>query len=601
MSYKKQSSGVPPSTSSLLPYLLYLKPHWKAFGGALFFGVIYGVSSGFGLPFMTDQIFPKIFPTENNTSSLPSWEIFIYVAWFPIVFLIRGVSSFGNAYLINYCGMKVLEKIRVEVFAKIQRLPLSFFQKYQSGDLLSRTTSDTAQLQSAVLSISNDLIRQPITFIGAVSALIVMAVQREGMSFVLFCLLAIPLCVFPIRRVGILLMSKALSLQQRTGGLTSVLNENLSGPSEIRSLNLQDREVDRFTSQSEKFLTARMKVVKYSHILTPLIEVITATGISIAIFQAARTSIHLDAIIPVIVALYMSYEPVKKLGSIHNKIKEGLASLQRINEILTAEESISEPSSPASLNKVSGKITFNQIGFSYPDSSDKKSKKAVLDKISVTIQPGEVVALVGPSGAGKTTFASLVNRLYDPTYGEVLLDDKDLKQLSIHALREAVAYVPQKPFLFDESIEENILLGQSAYSQGSIESALKNANAWEFVQNMPHGIKQKIGEKGSSLSGGQLQRLALARAFYRNSPILLLDEATSALDTENEEKVHQAMHQLTKGKTTIMIAHRFSSIRMATRILVMDQGKIISDGSHQELYSSCQLYKSLYDNQLQTQ
>jgi subfamily B ATP-binding cassette protein MsbA len=185
--------------------------------------------------------------------------------------------------------------------------------------------------------------------------------------------------------------------------------------------------------------------------------------------------------------------------------------------------------------------------------------------------------------------------------GEVLLDDKDLKQISIHALREAVAYVPQKPFLFDESIEENILLGQSAYSKGSIEGALRNANAWEFVQNMPHGIKQKIGEKGSRLSGGQLQRLALARAFYRNSPILLLDEATSALDTENEEKVHQAMHQLTKGKTTIMIAHRFSSIRMATRILVMDNGKIISDGSHQELYSSCQLYKSLYDNQLQTQ
>ena len=228
-------------------------------------------------------------------------------------------------------------------------------------------------------------------------------------------------------------------------------------------------------------------------------------------------------------------------------------------------------------------------------------KRKIINNVSFDVSENSVVGILGKNGAGKTTFASLVNRLHDPMSGNVLVDDKDLKQISIHALREAVAYVPQKPFLFDESIEENILLGQSAYTKGSIEGALRNANAWEFVQNMPHGIKQKIGEKGSRLSGGQLQRLALARAFYRNSPILLLDEATSALDTENEEKVHQAMHQLTKGKTTIMIAHRFSSIRMATRILVMDKGKIISDGSHQELYSSCQLYKSLYDNQLQTQ
>jgi len=587
-----------PKISSLLPYFLHLKPYWIPFTGALFFGAIYGISSGFGLPFMTDQIFPKIFPSTEDTIRLTSWEIFIYVSWFPLVFLIRGISSFFNSYLINFCGMKVLEKIRIEVFAKIQRLPLAFFQRHKSGDLLSRVTADTAQLQSAVLSVSNDLIRQPITFIGAITALSVMAIQREGMAFVLLCLVAIPLCVFPIRRIGSLLMTKALKMQQQAGGLSSVLSENLSGPAEIRSLNLQGREISRFREQSEKFLTARMKVVKYSHILTPLIEIITATGISVAIFQAARTSIHLDAVVPVIVALYMSYEPVKKLGSIHNTIKEGLASLKRLHEVLHAEETITEPQSPTPLKEINGKLEFNNVSFHYPVLEEgKKKHETAVDCMNLTIEPGEIVAIVGPSGAGKTTLAGLLNRLHDPTQGNILLDGKDIRDVSLVELREAIALVPQKPFLFDDTIEENILLGQSVYSNESVEEALKKSHAWEFVSSMELKTKQKIGEKGSRVSGGQLQRLALARAFYRNSPILLLDEATSALDTKSEEKIHQAMKKLTEGKTTIMIAHRFSSIRLANRILVMKDGKIVADGPHKEVYQGCSLYRTLFDSQ----
>ena len=546
---------------------------------------------------MIDQVFPKIFPGENTKLGLSKWELLIYVSWFPIVFFIRGVSGYFNTYFINYCGIRVLEKIRSQNFAKLQRLPIAFFQRNQEGDLLSRVVSDTAQLQAGILQVSNDLIKQPITFIGAISALIVMAVQRDGMAFVLLCLLVIPVCVFPIRRIGELLMSRALKMQEKAGDLTSVLSENLSAYKEVRAFNLEDNEITRFSKISEKFVLARMKVIKYSHMLTPIIEIITAIGITAAIFQASQQSIHLDAVIPVIVALYMSYEPIKKLGGIHNAIKQSLASLQRLEDILNAEETVSNTDNEVDIDEIKGEISFKNVSFSYNVRSGETSELPALKDLNLQISAGEVVALVGPSGAGKTTLSGLLSRFYDPTKGSILLDGVDLRNIGLNKLRDAVALVPQKPFLFDMDVQTNIELGKSVYTKSNVNEVCKLAYADEFVEQFENKYSERLGEKGNRLSGGQLQRLALARAFYKNSPILVLDEATSALDADNEEKIHDAMHKLIQGKTTFLIAHRFSSLRLANRIIVMDKGEIIADGSHEQVYASCQLYKTLYDQQ----
>ncbi|MEC8043315.1 MAG: ABC transporter ATP-binding protein [Verrucomicrobiota bacterium] len=583
---------------SLFPYFTLLVPLWFPMLGAFLCGIIYGISSGFGLPYMVDQIFPKIFSGDNvKAPELSFYQLAFYVAWLPAVFLIRGLSGYFNSYLINYCGIKVLEKIRLLVFTKLQKLPLAFFHKNKEGDLLSRITNDTTQLQESLLRISNDLIKQPITFVGAISYLVWKAMESEGMAFVLLCLLVIPVCVFPIRKLGEILMDKALGMQRRIGDMTSVLSENLSASREIRAFNLEEKEEARFRNSSREFFKARMKVIKYSNMLTPIIEIITASGVAIAIFQASQQSVRLDAVIPVIMALFFSYEPIKKLGAIQNQLKQGLASLNRLEEVLSADESIKEAQQPVPPSELKGELQFRRVSFSYELDKPEKEHAPTLRSIDFTIDSGEIVALVGPSGAGKTTLTGLLPRFHDPIGGSILLDGVDLRNMPLKDLREAIALVPQKPFLFDLSVRQNVELGRSIYTSISVEEALELSHANEFVDELPSKLDERLGEDGVRLSGGQLQRLALARAFFRNSPVLVLDEATSALDSENEHKIHEAMTRLTKGKTTLLIAHRFSSIRLANRIIVIDKGLVVADGSHEKVYTECDLYRKLYDQQ----
>lgn len=583
---KDASSGL---IKRFIPYFSLLKAVRVQFGAALFFGVIFGVASGFGLPFMADRVFPVIFGEKP-----PSMAVLLAVtAFIPAVFLVRSVSGFLNVYLIHYCGGKVLEAIRVRVFSKLQTLPLDFYQKNKSGDLLARVINDTGQLQGTVTSVANDLIKQPLTFIGAVGAVVYLSLKQQELLFVLGMLLLVPLCILPIRFIGKKLLHRAHGFLAQTGDLTTILNENLTAAKEIRAFNLEKRETDKFQESVRELFSKAMKVVKYSHILSPTIEIVASCGIAATVFYAASKGIKLEQILPLILALYMSYEPVKKLGRIHNEIRKGEASLDRLEFILATEDTVPDPPSPVSLplEQVRGMIAFERVFFAYDQGIP------VLQDVNVAIAPGEVVALVGPSGAGKTTFANLIPRFYDVSAGRITVDGHDVRHLRKEQLRRAMAIVPQDPVLFNDTVRNNILVGNQEASPEQVEHAAERAFALEFIRDLPKGYETMVGEKGMRLSGGQKQRLALARAFLRDAPILILDEATSALDATSEEMIQQALAGLIKDKTVLIIAHRFSTIRLASSILLFEAGRITATGDHDRLYLTSCVYKKLYDQQ----
>ncbi|QTN34384.1 ATP-binding cassette domain-containing protein [Akkermansiaceae bacterium] len=334
-----------------------------------------------------------------------------------------------------------------------------------------------------------------------------------------------------------------------------------------------------------------MKVVKYRQLISPSIEVVAAAGFAAALYFGVRAGMTLEGFLALGMALYMSYEPIKKLGNIHSLFQQGKASVDRIEHILHCDDAIANPADPRPCPSPREGISFHGVTFAY-------GEHPVLHEVSLEIPAGQVVALVGPSGAGKTTFAHLVPRFYDPQQGEIRLDGIPIRDFLKHDLRDRIAVVPQGPSLFLGTLEENIRIGKTEASRAEIEAAAKKAYAHDFIMAQPEGYETQVGERGDLLSGGQRQRIAIARAFLKDAPILILDEATSALDTESEAAVQQALAELVKGRTTLIIAHRFSTIRIADRILVFKEGRIVSDGSHEELRDLDPTYQAMVGGEL---
>ncbi|MDR2430232.1 MAG: ABC transporter ATP-binding protein/permease [Puniceicoccales bacterium] len=592
-----------------LPYYACLRPVWGHFAGAVLCGAIYGIASGFGMPFLVSKVLPVVFGGEGRGIVLVrdwrglaglDWEPWVVpaehalvfaVALLPVVFAVRAAAQFGNTYLLNFVGLRVLEGVRVMVFARLQALHLAFFKRHTAGDLISRIVGDTNHVKMVVVDVSNDLLIQPFTMLGAVAFIVYECLRQPGMERFLLSLAAVPLVVLPIRYLGRKLARRSRQMLEQTGTLSAVLVENLHSPGEIRSYNLEERERRRFGDVVRALLRSQMKVVKYEKMLSPLIEFVSACSIAVAIYQAAAAGISQETVVALVGALYFSYEPVKRLGGIHNRVKAGLAGLARIEEVLHAPVEVADPAQPVALERVRGEVRFEGVTFAY-------GRKPVLRNVEVCVRAGEVVALVGPSGAGKSTFANLVPRFYDPQSGGVFMDGVDVRRVSQAALRGVIAMVSQEPVLFDDTVYNNVLIGRPDAARADVVLAAEQAGAREFIEAMPLGWDARVGERGGALSGGQRQRVAIARAFLKNAPVLILDEATSALDAESESVVQAALEKLVRGKTAFIIAHRFSTLRLATRILVFDQGCIVADGTHAVLMRTCPLYATLYRRQM---
>ena len=590
-----------PTLRRFLPYFRYLKPVWWRFALGVFFGVLFSVSSGLGLPVMAETVFPVLF---GSPEAAPEWLRHVVERWFaddvqggflilcclflPFMMGVRALSAVGNGYFITYSGTYVVQAIQIAVFEKVQSMPLAFFQKYKTGELQACIGGYPAQIKSVVVDMSNDLVKQPLTLLSAVGFLVYKSFVSESFFVAVIGLISVPVLVFPIRRIGIYVAKRSKQLVTLGEALGSSTIESIQSPLEIRAYNLQQAQVQRFVDQLRTIFRLSMKSVRTSLLISPTIEFVSACGIGLSLFLGVRSGMGQGEFLALVIALYMAYSPIKKLGGIHGKLKQLEAPLNRLELVLAEPDSVPEAEHPVQLPKpVRGSIRFNNVAFDY------LKDKPVLKNVSVEIAAGESVGLVGQSGAGKSTFVNLIPRFYEIGSGSIEIDGVDIRQLRLQDLRAQIAYVPQMPMLFNATVADNIRVGRPNASEAELLAAARQANAVEFIQSLPNGFDTVLSERGNSLSGGQRQRIAIARAFLKDAPILVLDEATSALDNQSDRFIQEALTRLAQDRTTLIIAHRLNSLESVERRLYFERGQIAGDGSHQSLLRESAGYQKL--------
>jgi subfamily B ATP-binding cassette protein MsbA len=588
-------------------YLPYLKGSRTLLLLSLAAAIVFSAANAIGFPFLIGKVLPAVFGDEAARAAplltWPNWlggqpafylpkgyEMAFAVAFLPAVMLVRGLGEFFSTYLLNLAGLRVIEAVRRDVFARLQQLHLGFFGRLSVGDLLSRLIADANSVRLVLVDVSNDLIVQPLSMFFALGYVVMICFSHDSGYWFLACLLVVPASVLVVRGVAVRIQRRTRQGMESASDLNSIAVENLQSAREVRAYGLQEREAKRFNHASQEGLRIQGKLIRYEKALSPLVEVTAAVGIAAAIAVGAMNGFTMSELISLIVAFYFAYGPIKRLGNVSSRLSMAAPGLVRLEEIILAPVEVADVADARPLDRVRGDLEMKGVSFRY-------GADPVLCDVTLRIPAGQSVALVGPSGAGKSTFVNLVPRFFDPQQGAILVDGHDLRQVRQADLRANIALVSQEPVLFNESILENIRLGRPAATDAEVRAAARQAGALEFIEAQPEGFLTKVGERGGRLSGGQRQRISIARAFLKDAPVLILDEATSALDTDTERSIQQSLALLMKGRTTLIVAHRFSTIRDVDRVLVFEGGRIVADGSREQVYASSELFRRLWDNQ----
>ncbi len=505
----------------------------------------------------------------------------------PLIMTARSLCSYGNAYYMNWVSNRVVTDIRNQLFSKIVRHSMEFFNKMRSGFLMSRITNDTRGMQMALTTVSSDIFKQPVTIVGGIIVLLMMDWKFTVVTLVLF-----PICLVPIRVYGRRARKAVQHEQEDMGEMVVTMQETFAGIRVVKSFAREEHQEERFRHSNQLQFSNMMRMIKSMEAVGPLVETIAAMGVGLALLYVYAVNLSAGRFFGLISGIFILYEPIKTLSKIHIVMQRSISATTEVFRILDLEPAVKDRPDAIALRSTEGQIDFERVIFRYAPGSP-----AAVQDLNFRIEPGKSYALVGASGAGKSTVLSLLLRLYDPTSGTVRIDGRDLRTLTQISLREQIGLVTQDTFLFHDTIFSNIQFGRLGATPEEVYAAARTAFAHDFILAQPKGYETVIGDKGCLLSGGQQQRLAIARALLKNAPILLLDEATSSLDSESEKQIQQALERLSAGRTVIAIAHRLSTILSADQIVVMDQGHIKEIGTHRELLEKSGYYRRLYDMQ----